>query len=181
MPAPFDRPAFETLFHGEYKGLCFWAVSYVKNMETAEEIVQESFVGLWEHRERVDMDKPVRLYLSAIVRNKCLNYLRNNRKFNTDMLALDHLMNEQYPGTSDPVIFSELKKNIHDAILELPEKCREVFLLSRNEHLRYQEIADRLRISVKTVETQMSKALQRLRERLSEYLTALLIFCMINF
>ena len=71
---------------------------------------------------------------------------------------------------------SELKEKIDSAIQGLPEKCREVFLLNRNEHLKYQEIADRLGISLKTVETQMSKALQHLREHLKEYLMIVLFF-----
>jgi RNA polymerase sigma-70 factor (ECF subfamily) len=69
----------------------------------------------------------------------------------------------------------ELADRIGQVIGELPEKCREVFLLSRNEHLKYQQIADRLQISVKTVETQMSKALQHLRERLKDYILVWLL------
>ena len=176
MPTTFDRPAFESLFHSEYKGLCRMAISYVKNLETAEELVQESFVGMWERREHLDTERPVKSYLSTMVRNKCLNYLRDHRKFNTGMITLDQLASEHDPWPSDPVVYSELKKNIEVAIQELPGKCREVFLLSRNENLRYLEIADRLNISVKTVETQMSKALHHLRERLAEYLVIVLWF-----
>jgi RNA polymerase sigma-70 factor, ECF subfamily len=118
----------------------------------------------------------VKTYLSTTVRNKCLNHLRNNKKFNTDILEIEGLLVEQVYYQPDKLVETEIKEKIDKAIQDLPEKCREIFLLNRHEQLKYQEIADRLSISVKTVESQMSKALQHMRIRLAEYLTLLILF-----
>jgi RNA polymerase sigma-70 factor (ECF subfamily) len=170
-----DEPALETLFRDHFTGLCLFAAGYVKDDETAKEIVQDAFVNLWEKRHTIDLSKPVKSYLSTTVRNKCLNHLRDHKKFSSDLLALENLSNETLYDQPDKLVESDLSGQISRAIGELPEKCREVFLLSRNRNLRYQEIADELRISVKTVETQMSKALQHMRVRLAEYLPVIFL------
>jgi len=174
-----DKASFERLFRDEFKGLVFFAVQYVKDYEAAREIVQEAFIGLWNQRERIDPSRQVKSYLSTTVRNRSLNYLRDHKKFDTRLLTQENL----YPLASyeqpDRLVEKELQEKIGQAVGELPEKCREIFLLSREEYLKYQEIADRLQISVKTVETQMSKALQHLRSRLREYLVILLLVWLI--
>jgi len=110
-----------------------------------------------------------------VIHNKCTNYLRDNRKFDPYILDLENILDVPEYESSDSLVTDELKTKIDTAIGELPEKCREVFTLNRFENLKYQEIADKLQISVKTVETQMSKALQHLRARLSDYLFTFLI------
>jgi RNA polymerase sigma-70 factor (ECF subfamily) len=137
--------------------------------------VQEVFFALWQKKESIDLSKPVRSYLTTSVRNKCLNYLRDHKKFSESILESEEKQIKSDHKQPDRLIEEELRKKINSSIEELPAKCREVFLLSRYENLKYQEIADRLHISVKTVETQMSKALQHLRIRLAEFLIILLI------
>jgi RNA polymerase sigma-70 factor (ECF subfamily) len=166
---PLNEHTLESLFRDHFVGLCKFAAGYVKDDEAAKEIVQDSFVTLWEKRDSIDLSKPVKSYLSTTVRNKCLNYLRDHKKFSTDLLALEHLTYETVYET-DHLVESDIRDQIAAAIAELPERCREIFVLSRFQHLKYQQIADQLRISVKTVETQMSKALQHMRTRLEEYL-----------
>ena len=136
----------------------------------AREITQEVFINLWEKRESIDLSKPVKTYLSTSVRNKCLNYLRDNKKFNKEILDLEGLLTDKIYMQPDRLVESEIIEKISIAIEDLPVRCREIFILSRQENLKYQEIADRLEISVKTVETQMSKALQHMRIRLAEFL-----------
>jgi len=143
----------------------------VKDFETAKEIVQDAFISMWEKRETIDMSRPVKSYLTMVIHNKCTNYLRDNRKFDTYLLDIENLLDVQEYESSDSLIEEELKAKIDSAIAELPEKCREIFVLNRFESLKYQQIADKLQISVKTVETQMSKALQHMRVRLAEYVT----------
>lgn len=117
------------------------------------------------------MEKPVKSYLTTVIHNKCTNYLRDNRKFDQNILNIENLLEvPEYDG-SDSMVENELKLKIDLSIAELPEKCREIFVMNRYENLKYQEIADKLQISVKTVETQMSKALQHMRIRLAEYIT----------
>jgi len=108
-----------------------------------------------------------------IIHNKCTNYLRDNRKFDTNILQIENLLDVPEYESTDSLVTGELKVSIESAINELPEKCREIFVMNRYENLKYQEIADKLQISVKTVETQMSKALQHMRLRLAAYLTVL--------
>ena len=118
--------------------------------------------------------------MSTTVHNRCLNFLRDNKKFNRDLLALENLEDVTEFEELDPFSCEELEQKIQAAINELPEKCREVFLLSRFENLKYKEIAEKLNISIKTVEAQMSKALQHLRIRLTDYITAFLIWMLLN-
>jgi RNA polymerase sigma-70 factor, ECF subfamily len=165
-----DKATFESLFRIEFKGLVYFALQYTKDLDTAREIAQEAFISLWEKRETIDLSKPVKTYLTTTVRNKCLNWLRDNKKFNRDILDIEGLLSDRIYTPPDRLVEAEIRIKITSAIEELPEKCREIFVLSRNENLKYQEIATRLQISVKTVETQMSKALQHMRQRLKEFL-----------
>ena len=177
MPLPLNQlteSALESLFRDHFTGLCQFAVGYVKDGEVAREIVQDAFVNLWEKRHTIDLAKPVKSYLATTVRNRCLNHLRDNKKFSSDLLALENLSDETVYKPADKLVESDLARQITHAIDELPEKCREIFILSRHRNLRYQQIADHLQISVKTVETQMSKALQHMRVRLAEYLPLIL-------
>ena len=177
-----DKASFEALFRNHFAGLCFFAHKYVKDFEAAKEIVQDAFLSLWEKRETIDMDRPVKSYLTMIIHNKCTNYLRDNRKFDQNILNLENLSELPEYEDSDSMVEEELKEKIDSAIEELPEKCKQVFVMNRYENLKYQEIADKLQISVKTVETQMSKALQHMRIRLAEYLSviAAMIFWFFN-
>lgn len=155
--------------------MCFFAQKYVKDFETAKEIAQDAFISLWEKRETIDMDRPVKSYLTMVIHNKCSNYLRDSRKFDSYILNIENLLEvPEYDG-ADTMVHDELKLRIDSAIAELPEKCREIFVMNRYENLKYQEIADKLQISVKTVETQMSKALQHMRIKLAEYITVLML------
>jgi len=171
MNNSLDRETFERLFRREFKGLVLFAIQYVKDYEAAREIVQEAFISLWERKEQINPAKQVKSYLSTTVRNRSLNYLRDHKKFDSRLLTMENLYPLASYQQADHLVERELRDRINLAINELPEKCREVFLLNRNDHLKYQEIADKLRISVKTVETQMSKALQHLRIHLKEYLS----------
>jgi RNA polymerase sigma-70 factor, ECF subfamily len=172
----FDEQTLELLFRSHYKGLCMFAISYVKQEETAREIVQDSFVSLWEKRHTIDLSKAVKSYLSTTVRNKCLNHLRDHKKFSKDLFSLDNLAEETGYVQPDKLVEREILDKIAVAIDGLPEKCREIFVLNRYQNLKYMQIADKLHISVKTVETQMSKALQHMRIHLAEYLPIYIFF-----
>ena len=150
--------------------MLFCASVFTKDHDTAREITQEAFISLWEKRDSIDLSKPVKTYLSTTVRNKSLNWLRDNKKFNKEILEIEGLLENRPYIQPDRLVESEIREQIDRAIEELPEKCREIFVLNRFQKLKYQEIAIRLEISVKTVETQMSKALQHMRNRLEEFM-----------
>jgi RNA polymerase sigma-70 factor (ECF subfamily) len=169
-----DEASLKALFTEHFVGLCRFASGFVKDEEAAREIVQDAFVNLWEKRDSIDLSKSVKSYLSTSVRNKCLNYLRDHKKFSRNLLELENLSGEGPYAQSDKLVESDIREQIDRAMEELPEKCREIFYLSRYQHLKYQQIANKLQISVKTVETQVSKALQHMRIRLAEYLPVIL-------
>ena len=181
MPPGLDKPGFEKLFRSEFTGLVHFGIRYVKDYETARGIVQDAFIGLWEKRATIDPGKSVTSYLSTTVRNKCLNHLRDTKKFSNGLLEIENLKADT--GYEQPlrIMETELKQTIGHAIAELPEKCRQIFELSRFRNMKYQEIADHLGLSVKTVEAQMSKALQHMRNRLKPFLTILLLILILYF
>jgi RNA polymerase sigma-70 factor (ECF subfamily) len=156
--------AFEAIFKRTYPSLCTYANRIVKDRELAEELVDDVFCNVWRNRKRIQIKASFRSYLIASVRNKsfdCLRKLKNRRN-----LALD-TVSEVANGQSialEEIIFEELNQQIEGAIQALPRQCRTIFQMSRNEDLRYKEIAAILQISIKTVDTQMGRALKHLRK-----------------
>jgi RNA polymerase sigma-70 factor, ECF subfamily len=166
-----DKKAFEALFRAYYPFLCQYATRMIKDLPEAEEIVQGLFTGLWEKRTRIDIKTSVKNYLFRSVKNRCLNTLNRNHLKNE---FLRKSMTESEP-VSEENYESEfgLLLKIEESISSLPEKRQEIFRLNREEGLKYREIADRLNISLKTVESQMGLALKALREKLKDFLVIL--------
>lgn len=167
------KQSFEELFRTYFKQLSYFAFGFVKDQDTAKEIVHDVFINLWNKRDTIDLNKSVKSYLYTSVHNRCLNSIRDNRKFN-HMVEIESA-SEHYHSDSDNLVAEEIQEKINKTLDSLPEKCREIFYLSRFEELRYNEIAERLSISVKTVEAQMSKALKIFRDSLREYMITLLV------
>lgn len=160
---------FERVFKEHFKGLHSYAFTIIKDDADAEEIVQNVFYKLWERREQMAELQSVNAYLYRSVYNESLNYLKHQK---VKMAYQSHTVhsNQQASNPADSASLKELEAKIQTAMNDLPEQCRTVFQLSRFEELKYREIADRLGISVKTVENQMGKALKVLRTKLAEYL-----------
>jgi RNA polymerase sigma-70 factor (ECF subfamily) len=168
-----DKKAFEALFRDYFKPLTGFALKFTGDLDSAKEIVHDVFVKLWEKREEIDLEKAVKSYLYTSVNNRCLNFIRDNKKFDRNEFALEK-NTEQAFSTDESIETIEMRSIIEKSLESLPPKCREVFLMSRNENLKYQEIADKLKISIKTVEAHISKAMKVLRIDLAEYLTIVL-------
>jgi RNA polymerase sigma-70 factor (ECF subfamily) len=147
----------------------------VKDIDIAREIVQEVFANLWEKRDTIEHDRSPKSYLGTAVRNRCLNYLRDNKKYDSGMLEIEGLGESHTYIEQDHLVEDELKVKINEALNSLPDKCREIFIRNRMENKKYQEIADELKISVKTVEAQMSKALKIMREKLVDYISIFIL------
>lgn len=160
---------FEKVFKEHFKGLHSYAFTIIKDDADAEEIVQNVFFKLWERREQMAELQSVNAYLYRAVYNESLNYLKHQK---VKMAYQSHTVhsNQHASNPADSASLKELETKIQTAMNDLPEQCRTVFQLSRFEELKYREIADRLGISVKTVENQMGKALKVLRTKLAEYL-----------
>ncbi|WKZ67091.1 MAG: RNA polymerase sigma-70 factor [Flavobacteriales bacterium] len=160
-----DRPAFEALFRAHYRALCAFAMGYLKDMDKAEDLVQDLFFRLWLDREQVNVTTSVKAYLYASVRNRCLNALKAGARVRALTEDIDDRVQDD--GHSEDE-HTERIARVQAAIEALPEERRKVFKLSRYEGLKYYEIAQRLGISVKTVENQMGSALKALRIELKD-------------
>ena len=168
-----DSDAFEQYFRMHFEALVNFALGYLNDRDTSVDIVQEVFVSLWKKRDSISPDQNVKSYLYTSVKHRCLNYIRDHKKFRSHYLDVE-LELEVPVEAPDKLEQDEVAGQIEEALDKLPEKCRHVFELSRFEEMKYREIAERLDISVKTVEAQMSKALRILAKELKD-LTGLLI------
>ncbi|WP_194777680.1 RNA polymerase sigma-70 factor [Pararhodonellum marinum] len=170
-----DVPAFEMLFKTHYSPLCRFATAYLTDPDAAEEIVQATFIRFWEKRESIQIDISLKAYLYRSVRNACLNEIKRQkvRHLHAQSVVAE---GEKFSQASDHLTMkTELESKIQEALQSLPEQCRLIFKMSRFEELKYQEIADELQISIKTVENQMGKALKLMRLKLKDYLPMILI------
>jgi RNA polymerase sigma-70 factor (ECF subfamily) len=163
-----DQAAFDTIFRAWYPALVRFAEGMLRDRAAAEEVAQEAMVELWRRREQLAPDGSARAYLFQSTRNRALNHIRHVRVRERGAVHLAP-SSDVAPSAHARLVEAELERAIRAAVDALPERCREVFVLSRLHGLRYAEIAATLDISVKTVEAQMGKALRVLRERLASY------------
>ncbi|MCR5199116.1 MAG: RNA polymerase sigma-70 factor [Prevotella sp.] len=146
---------FQLLFRNYYRPLCLYALHYINNVDDVEDVVQDCFVRLLEASVE---PRNVRAWLYAAVRNRCIDLLRQSSH------SVEPLTVGQETATDEEQQERSLREaRLWEAIDALPARCREVFLLSKRDGLTYAQIAQRLRLSEKTVEHQVSKALKRLR------------------
>jgi RNA polymerase sigma-70 factor (family 1) len=158
---PHDDSAFDEIYERYWSILYRHTYNVLRDQEACFDIVQEVYIWLWEHRKSTVVES-VKGYLLAAVKYKAANYIRHNKvkqSFYERIPKLD--LETDFPDQA--VELKELKEIINVFVMELPERCQEVFNLSRNEHLTNKEIAVRLGISEKTVENQINKALKRLK------------------
>nr|WP_233165888.1 RNA polymerase sigma-70 factor [Pedobacter sp. ASV12] len=171
----YTDQAFEQLFKTHYKALHAYAHLILKDLDMAEEVVQQLFLKFWEKRELLQVGTSMKAYLYKCVYNDSLNFLKHEKvklKYHDYTLhTADHLSD----SASAKIELGELEIKLREALNELPEQCRTIFQLSRFEELKYREIAEKLNISIKTVENQMGKALRLLRVKLSDFLLLALL------
>lgn len=160
--------SFEETFKLHYKALCNAANKILDDKDASEDVVQDVFLKLWAKKEDTAIIQSIKSYLYRATINTSLNYLESNKKV-IRLQPADEL--KQFVNAGEELQHKELEVKINEAINQLPPKCKVIFVLSRYEGMKYQQIADHLGISIKTVENQMGKALQMLRERLKPFLT----------
>jgi RNA polymerase sigma-70 factor (ECF subfamily) len=165
-----DHGSFEDLFRSFFPPLMVFAKKILGDEDDAREVVHQVFISIWEKRQEIDLSASMKSYLFTSVHNRSLNVIRDRKKFSS--AEVPDVAGEW--DVSSVIESMELEEKILAIIRTLPEKCREVFEMSRFDGLKYSEIAKKLNISVKTVENQMSKALKILREKLTKYMTILL-------
>ncbi len=169
-----NEAAFEKIFRRYYRALCLFSTKILGDDETAEEVVQDFFVKLWERREGFMVETSVKNYLFRSVKNLSINVIKH------EQIKLKHaqqvMADAEVNDFKDHFMEVDLERAIEKSIEELPEKRREIFRLSREEGLKYREIAERMNISIKTVEAQMGLAIKTLRDKLRKYSTFLFFF-----
>jgi RNA polymerase sigma-70 factor (ECF subfamily) len=174
-----DEAVFEQVFKSNYKSLHAYAFSILRDEADAEEMVQSVFYKLWERSENLSISGSITAYLYRAVHNESLNYIKHLSVRSKHRMYVSHKIDDGSEEGSGRVQAKELEERIQQAMSELPEQCRTIFQMSRFEELRYREIAEKLNLSVKTVENQMGKALKLMRARLADFL--ILVLMIINF
>ena len=176
--------AFHSVFVTYFESLEVFAKAYVEDKEVAKDMVQEAFTNLWDKRSSLPEKTNIKAYLYQATRNNCLNYLKRLKvqtkyekrtldNYNDLLLNYEALVQLNF----DTISYNELQATLDNAISQLPEKCREVFELSRYEGMKNREIAEKLGISVKAVEGHISKALRQLKDQLNtRYSSRLILF-----
>ena len=181
-----DQKALEHLFSIYYARLNDFAKNMVKDDVISQDIVQEVFVKVWENRSKIE-SLNLEAFFFRLVRNRCIDYIKHLRVVNKrmqgieisskyeELYRIDFIGNEPYV-----LIEQELKTKIEKTIQSLPERCREVFIMSRMDGLKNKEIAERLDINIKNVERHLNRALQTFRKNFSEELPIALILLVLK-
>jgi len=177
MSLMLDISGFEALFQVNYQSLCASSYRIVQDKDIAEDIVQDVFFKIWEKREVLVIKTTLKAYLFQCTISQSLNYIRKykNALKRENVYRLE--ITEDGEALEQLLALNKVKNGIDLAINSLPEICRMVFILSRYEHLSYSQIASKLDVSIKTVESQMTRSLKHLRKWL---LLILSLFLVIN-
>ena len=174
-----DEYAFKELFFCYYEILCNYAVKFTNSEYLAEEIVQEVFTIIWECRQDWQPDN-VKAWLFTTTHNKALDHVRHRQVREKNSSHVQNIYDSQELETPEQSIQSKyFREAAQHAIANLPPRCRDTYILHRQEEFSYSEIAEIMGVSLKTVETQMSRALKLLREQLKDYLPLLSLFMLL--
>ncbi|HVI44045.1 MAG TPA: RNA polymerase sigma-70 factor [Chitinophaga sp.] len=169
-----DENAFRQIYDFYWEKQYNLAFYKLGTRELAEELTQEVFTALWLQKETLDPGRPLRPYLSGAMKNQILNAWRKNHS--REKYLQQVTTEESSEHLNEQLAYNELNDLIHQEISRLPEKCREVFTLSRVKGYTVQQIADELKISPKTVNNHLVKALKSMRIGLKDYITILVLF-----
>jgi RNA polymerase sigma-70 factor (ECF subfamily) len=165
-----QEAAFEQIFRSFFRELHIYSFSILRDWDTAEEVVQTLFLKMWENDTWTRIETSMKSFLYRSVYHESLNVLRQQKVRLNYQINTMYVMANETEHTTTRMELNELQERIHRSLNRLPEKCRTIFQLSRFGELKYHEIASQLEISVKTVETQMGKAIRILRNDLKDYL-----------
>ncbi len=164
-----DKQAFDLIYHFYYNKLFGFVYNHIKIEDDSKEIVQEVFVRLWENRNKIKNLTLFNSYIYTISYNSIIDYFRERAR---EDKYIDYIKSIQKDYSEDKIInsidYNELADRVDTLINKLPNKQKEVFILSRKQHLSQKEISERLKISIKTVETHISRALSYLRKNLTD-------------
>ncbi|HET6256051.1 MAG TPA: RNA polymerase sigma-70 factor [Puia sp.] len=162
-----DQQVFERYYKEHYKFFFLVACQYLGEAASAQEVVNDVYLRLWQDAEKIAIQSSLRSYLYRMVVNRCLNELDKSKRERRQQAEAGRRIDEavEWKEMED----AELRLRLYQAIDRLPEQCRKVFQMSRFRQLKQQEIADRLGISIKTVKNHITYALRQLRQALDEW------------
>jgi RNA polymerase sigma-70 factor (ECF subfamily) len=164
-----DYTAFEKIFKAHYRPLCSYSNRLVISPQLAEEIVDDVFFNLWENRKKIHITSSFQSYLVVAIRNRSLDCIRKSK--GEKRYVLEHAERVQCKQSiaHEVMVYEELCHHIDIAVKNLPEQCRVVYQMSRDQELSYREIARTLNISIKTVDTQIGRALKYIRKAIASH------------
>jgi RNA polymerase sigma-70 factor (family 1) len=163
-----DVEQFELLFRSSYVSLVRYAKTLIKDHDDAEEIVQDLFVRLWQDKEKIKIESSFTGYLFRSVHNRCLHSIEHSKVVERHVRKISYQQSETQESPSEILQYKELQARIATILERLPERCGKIFCMNRFEGLKYTEIAEKLSVSIKTVEANMGKALKEFRKELTE-------------
>lgn len=164
-----DYSAFSDIFTAYYQDLVMFAARFTHDLNNAEEIVQDTFVRLWEEHKSIKINILLKSYLLKTVQNKCIDWYRHKKIMQTHNNFVMGCSPQFEYDTDSYILHSELQEQIEAALGKLPEEISEVFRMNRYKNLKYHEIAEIMGVSVRTIEVRIGKALHMLRDYLKEY------------
>lgn len=170
-----DETAFELLFRHYYPGLVIFVSQITLDKAEAEEIVQDFFFRLWKRRDQIKESPSLKSYLFTSVKNRGINFIVSKNYESRKIEELKRVMGSNLTYEQDVFVTSELQEKIKQAFEKLPPRTKEIFILSRFDDLKNDEIAQKLNISKRTVEIQISNALKILRQELKDYIGLLFL------
>jgi RNA polymerase sigma-70 factor (ECF subfamily) len=163
-----DTGQFESLFRSSYVSLVRYAKTLIKDHDNAEEIVQDLFFKLWQDREKLNIESSLNGYLFRSVHNRCLHHIEHARVVERHAEEVSYRQTESQESPSDILNYKELQEKVARILEKLPDRCGKIFTMSRFEGLKYTEIAEKLSVSIKTVEANMGRALKEFRKELTQ-------------
>ena len=163
-----DVQVFESLFRSSYVSLVRYARTIIKDQDNAEEIVQDLFCRIWKERGKIKIESSLNGYLFRSVHNRCLHFIEHTRIVEKHAEEMSFRPKDSPEIPSDILNYKELQAKIASILEKLPERCGRIFCMSRFDGLKYNEIAEKLSVSVKTVEANMGRALKEFRKELTE-------------
>jgi RNA polymerase sigma-70 factor (ECF subfamily) len=163
-----DKQEFEKLFRSSYVSLVRYAKTILKDHDTAEEIVQDLFFRLWQDRGNLTIESSLNGYLFRSVHNRSLHYIEHQKVVDRHAGEIAASADQTAEPVTEAIYYSELQSKVAKVLERLPERCSVIFRMSRFEGLKYNEIAEKLSVSLKTVEANMGKALKEFRKALAE-------------
>lgn len=163
-----DKQEFEKLFRSSYVSLVRYAKTLIRDHDASEEIVQELFFRLWQDRLNLRIESSFNGYLFRSVHNRALHYIEHQKVVNRHAGEVAAAADISSEPVTEAIYYHELQARVARVLERLPERSRKIFRMSRFEGLKYNEIAEKLAVSLKTVEADMGKALKEFRKALAE-------------